>query len=107
MTKIRSANSGAKPMPLSLTSNRQAFSSGVTVSCTRGAASPRNLMALPIRFCSSWVSCEASPVTVGKVSHTISAPLSSMTKRRLASARCSETLASMGSKDLPWVPTRE
>src|SRR5215213_3046790 len=92
---IRLQTARPMPIPLSRTENshapccRSESADGWRSAETwmRGGASPRNLMALATRFWNTWVNCVASPTTVGSGSWVTSAPLSSMARRRLASAR--------------------
>ena len=73
----------------------------------RGALSPRNLMALPTRFCINWASCEASADRLGSGPELTSASLSAMATSRFCSAWSTTVWQSVGSKDAPRVPTRE
>ena len=108
MTKIRSAYSASIPIPLSETRNFQHSPSRTAESSARGAASPRNLIAFPIRFWNTTRSSDASPMTVGSSpSTTISAPLSSITRPRSARTRSTSAAQSTAVCGCSIRPTRE
>ena len=62
MTKIRSAYSSSTPIPLSVHGEAPDAPSRSAAIATRGGSSPRNLIALAIRFWNTAVSSPASPL---------------------------------------------
>ena len=96
------------PKPLSFTENVHCFACFRTAECVpRGVPGFWYLMALPIRFWNSWISCIPSARTGGRGSWVTSAPLSSMAPRRFISARCNASSLEVSSNSFPFVPTRE
>ena len=71
--KILSLNFGSIPMPLSWIEKHHSVPLSWNETCTLGCSAPWNLIALPIRFCITWIICDSSAKIVGRESWEIMA----------------------------------